>query len=152
MGNNVSYCPYDNPNSEELENKKRKVKICNLHNGVKFCDYNSCKTLIRDQSIFCPEHKCNYDKCQNLKYNKLPLCYDHYKLIACHIKGCNNSKLSESNYCSYHNCSMNNCKNKILSQSDFCLNHTCSIPNCSERIHGNSSLCFVHRFNNTFAK
>ena len=73
MGNKSSYCPFDNPYFlESIEVKNKKVKICELHRNVKFCEHGQCRSIIRDQGIFCLDHRCQYDGCQSLKYKKLP--------------------------------------------------------------------------------
>lgn len=80
----------------------------------------------------------------------------------CKHHGCNRKKISNSNYCSYHTCSVKGCYNEVPSGNDRCTKHhkeymdenglgdkpnveNCAVAGCNKDAYGSSKYCISHK-------
>lgn len=98
------------------------------------------------------------------------VAYWYYNNTICRIKGCNNKRVTNSEYCKQHVCQYPNCVSKRTGNSmycgihdaallchkwncynervkggEYCIEHTCKVDGCFKEADWDGNYCFEHR-------
>lgn len=98
------------------------MESCEVHR----CSWVNCHGVTRDDSNYCPRHKCQQKKCRD------PIHGEHH-----------------GNYCEQHTCiwdsRSDDCVSERVRGSNYCTKHTCVETGCNSAVGRSTwSLCVEH--------